>query len=112
MLMRFVILAFFGICSSSLAAAEVNLYSSRKDVLIVPILEQFEKQTGIEVNLITGKASALMSRIKSEGKASPADLLVTVDAGNLHRAKEGASCKRFRVNFLSLEFLRPFAIHK
>ena len=88
MLMRFVILAFFGICSSSLAAAEVNLYSSRKDVLIVPILEQFEKQTGIEVNLITGKASALMSRIKSEGKASPADLLVTVDAGNLHRAKE------------------------
>jgi len=87
MLMRFVILALLGICSLSVAAAEVNVYSSRKDVLIVPLLEQFEKQTGIEVNLITGKASALMSRIKSEGAASPADLLVTVDAGNLHRAK-------------------------
>ena len=87
MLMRFIILAFVGMCSSSVAAAEVNVYSSRKDVLIVPILEQFEKQTGIEVNLITGKASALLSRIQSEGAASPADLLITVDAGNLHRAK-------------------------
>ena len=63
------------------------MYSSRKDVLIVPLLEQFEKQTGIEVNLITGKAGALLSRIQSEGAASPADVLVTVDAGNLHRAK-------------------------
>ncbi|MBU24477.1 MAG: Fe(3+) ABC transporter substrate-binding protein [Gammaproteobacteria bacterium] len=75
------------VLSLSLAAAEVNLYSSRKDILIVPLLEQFEEQTGIEVNLITGKASALMSRIKSEGEVSPADLLITVDAGNLHRAK-------------------------
>ena len=87
MLMRFVILAFFGMCSLSAAATEVNVYSSRKDVLIVPLLEQFEKQTGIEVNLITGKAGALLSRIQSEGAASPADVLVTVDAGNLHRAK-------------------------
>ena len=69
-------------------AAEVNVYSARKDKLIVPLLDRFTEQTGIEVNLITGKANALLSRIKAEGIATPADVLVTVDAGNLHRAKE------------------------
>lgn len=74
--------------TTQVIGSEVNIYSSRKDVLIVPLLEQFQEQTGIVVNLITGNASSLLSRIKSEGDASPADLMITVDAGNLHRAKE------------------------
>ena len=69
-------------------AAEVNVYSARQDSLIVPLLDRFTEKTGIEVNLITGKANALLSRIQAEGVATPADVLVTVDAGNLHRAKE------------------------
>ncbi|MEL0320582.1 MAG: extracellular solute-binding protein, partial [Gammaproteobacteria bacterium] len=69
-------------------AAEVNVYSARQDSLIVPLLDRFTEKTGIEVNLITGKANALLSRIQAEGAATPADVLVTVDAGNLHRAKE------------------------
>ncbi len=69
-------------------AAEVNVYSARKDALIVPLLDRFTVKTGIEVNLITGKANTLLSRIQAEGAATPADVLVTVDAGNLHRAKE------------------------
>ena len=68
-------------------ASEVNVYSARKDVLIVPLLEKFTETSGIKVNLLTGKAGALLSRIEAEGKATPADVLVTVDAGNLHRAK-------------------------
>ena len=100
MLTRYFIGTFLTFLSLSLAAAEVNLYSSRKDILIVPLLEQFEKQTGIEVNLITGKASALMSRIKSEGEASPADLLITVDAGNLHRAKAEGLVQRVQSKLL------------
>ncbi|WPL15182.1 Iron deficiency-induced protein A precursor [Thiorhodovibrio winogradskyi] len=68
--------------------AEVNLYSARKEALIKPLLDRFSEQTGIEVNLVTGKADALLQRLKSEGANSPADLLLTVDAGNLHRAKE------------------------
>jgi iron(III) transport system substrate-binding protein len=72
----------------SALASEVNVYSARQDALIVPLLEQFEADTGIEVNLITGKAGGLLSRMQSEGAASPADVLITVDAGNLHRAKE------------------------
>ena len=74
--------------SMSALASEVNVYSARQDALIVPLLEQFEADTGIEVNLITGKAGGLLSRMQSEGAASPADVLITVDAGNLHRAKE------------------------
>lgn len=68
-------------------ADEVNLYSARKEALIKPLLDQFTEQTGIEVNLVTGKADALLQRLKSEGRNSPADVLLTVDAGNLHRAK-------------------------
>ena len=69
-------------------AEEVNVYSARKEALIKPILDQFTEQSGIKVNLITGSADALISRIKTEGKFSPADVLVTTDVGRLHRAKE------------------------
>jgi len=69
-------------------AAEVNLYSARKEALIKPLLDRFATETGIQVNLVTGKADALLQRLKSEGPNSPADILLTVDAGRLHRAKE------------------------
>ncbi len=68
-------------------AAEVNLYSARKENLIKPILDRFTAQTGIAVNLVTGSADALLKRLESEGQNSPADVLLTVDAGRLHRAK-------------------------
>ena len=66
----------------------VNIYSARKEALILPILERFRDQTGIEFNLVTGKADALLKRLRMEGEASPADVFITVDAGRLHRAKE------------------------
>ncbi len=69
-------------------ASEVNVYSARQDSLITPLLDRFTASTGIKVNLITGKADALLSRMKAEGPATPADVFVTVDAGRLHRAKE------------------------
>ena len=72
----------------SVTAAEVNLYSARKEALIKPLLDRFTQKTGIEVNLVTGKADALLQRLKSEGRNTPADLLITTDAGRLHRAKE------------------------
>lgn len=69
------------------ASAEVNLYSARKEALIQPLLASFTAETGIKVNLVTGKADALLKRLKSEGLNSPADVLLTTDAGRLHRAK-------------------------
>ncbi|MFC3194789.1 Fe(3+) ABC transporter substrate-binding protein [Marinicella sediminis] len=66
---------------------EVNVYSSRKEALIKPMLDRFTEVTGIRVNLVTGKDDALIERLKAEGAASPADVLMTVDAGRLYRAK-------------------------
>jgi len=68
-------------------AAEVNLYSDRKEELIKPLLDRFASETGIKVNLVTGKSDALIERLRSEGANSPADILMTTDAGRLYRAK-------------------------
>lgn len=73
---------------SSARAREVNVYSARQEVLIKPLLDRFTARTGILVNLVAGSADALMERLRSEGVHSPADLLLTVDAGNLNRARE------------------------
>jgi iron(III) transport system substrate-binding protein len=70
------------------AAEEVNLYSARQEALIKPLLDRFAEQTGIKVNLVSAKDDALIKRLESEGRNSPADLLLTVDAGRLHRARE------------------------
>jgi iron(III) transport system substrate-binding protein len=66
---------------------EVNLYSARKEALMKPLLTAFTDKTGIKVNLISSKADALLTRIENEGKNSPADVLLTTDAGRLYRAK-------------------------
>ena len=70
------------------AAEELNLYSARKEDLIKPLLDRFTADTGIKVNLVTGKEDALLERLKSEGRNSPADLLLTSDAGRLYRAQQ------------------------
>ena len=75
-------------------AESVNIYSARKEALILPILERFRSETGIEFHLVTGKADALLKRLQLEGEASPADVFVTVDAGRLHRAKEAGVLQR------------------
>ena len=84
----FVVLFAAVCCSAPLFAAdEVNVYSARKEDLIKPLLDRFTADTGITVNLVTGKADALLQRLASEGRNSPADLFITTDAGRLHRAK-------------------------
>ncbi len=76
------------IASEGASKGEVNLYSARKEALIKPLLDEFTKETGVKVNLQTGKADALLKRIQTEGKNTKADLFVTVDAGRLQRAKD------------------------
>lgn len=68
--------------------SEVNVYSAREENLIKPILDRFTQQTGIKVNLITGGADELITRMGLEAANSPADLLLTVDVGRLLRARE------------------------
>jgi iron(III) transport system substrate-binding protein len=68
-------------------AGEVNLYSSRQENLIRPVLDMFTEQTGITVNLVSGADDAIIERLRIEGRNSPADLLLTADAARLYRAK-------------------------
>jgi len=69
-------------------AEEVVVYSSRKEHLIKPLFERFTADTGIEVTYLTDKAGPLIQRLMAEGRRSPADMLITVDAGNLWQAAE------------------------
>jgi len=66
----------------------VNIYSSRHYPSDDQIYQLFTQKTGIQVKVIQGKAEELLERIKLEGESSPADLFITVDAGNLWRAEE------------------------
>jgi iron(III) transport system substrate-binding protein len=72
----------------AVAAGEVNLYSSRHYDTDLALYDDFTKATGIKVNRIEADADALIERIQSEGEFSPADLIVTVDAGRLWRAEQ------------------------
>jgi iron(III) transport system substrate-binding protein len=66
----------------------INLYSARHYGSDTAIYESFTKKTGIKVNLVESPGDKLIERIKSEGANSPADVIMTVDAGNLWRAQE------------------------
>ena len=73
---------------SSINANELNIYSARHYNTDMNLYRNFEEKTGIKINLIEGKADGLIERIKSEEELTPADILITVDAGRLWRAKE------------------------
>ncbi len=66
----------------------INLYSARHYDTDNKIYNDFTRLTGIRVNLIEAKAEELIARIKAEGSNSPADVIITVDAGNLYRAQQ------------------------
>ena len=72
--------------AASLAqAGEVNIYSYRQPYLIEPLLKVFSQETGVKVNVIFAE-KGLIERIQAEGRNSPADVLLTVDVGNLTQA--------------------------
>ena len=64
------------------ADGEVTLYTTREPALIAPLLAAFTQQTGTKVNTVFVK-DGLLERVKAEGERSPADVLMTVDIGNL-----------------------------
>ena len=80
--------------NDEIQSKEVNIYTSRHYDADDLLYKQFTKNTGIEVNIIAGKGSALIERLKAEGANSPGDVFFTVDAGNL-------------ANFQKQGFLQP-----
>ena len=69
-------------------AGELNIYSARHYDTDLALYDRFTEETGIRINLIEGDSDELIARIEREGTHSPADLLITVDAGRLWRAEE------------------------
>lgn len=67
---------------------EVNVYTHRHYPSDQELFATFEKQTGIKVNVVNASADELIQKMQLEGSASPTDVLITVDAGRLVRAKE------------------------
>ena len=84
----FLIIALTMGCSSEKKSNEINLYSQRHYEVDKKQYENFEKLTGIKINVVKANADELIERLKNEGKNSPADLFISVDAGKLQRAKK------------------------
>ncbi|MCY1334233.1 putative binding protein component of ABC iron transporter [compost metagenome] len=84
----FALLALTAAATSAQAADEVVVYSSRIDELIKPVFDAYTAKTGVQIKFITDKEAPLMQRIKAEGENGVADLLLTVDAGNLWQAEQ------------------------
>jgi len=84
--------AFLTSCSdkqpSAPAASTLTVYSERVEHLIKPLFDEYTAQTGVSIRYITDGAGPLITRLANEGEATPADLLITVDAGNLWQAAE------------------------
>ncbi|MCY4523985.1 MAG: extracellular solute-binding protein, partial [Halobacteriovoraceae bacterium] len=91
--MSFVKILFFGFAlffSNNLFSSkkELLVYSARKEHLIKKVFQMYQKERGVTVKYVTGKAGMLIEKLKEEGDRSPADLLLTVDGGNLWYAAD------------------------
>lgn len=79
---------------------EVNVYTHRHYEADQNLFQKFEEQTGIKVNVINASADELIQKMTLEGENSPADVLITVDAGRLHRAKTSGLLQSISSPFL------------
>lgn len=74
--------------SKKTASQELNVYTHRHYESDQELFKLFEEVSGVKVNVINASADELIQKMILEGPQSPADVLITVDAGRLHRAKE------------------------
>ncbi len=73
----------------------INVYSARHYDSDRALYKNFEKKTEIKINLIEAKGDLLIEKIKADGKQSPADIIITVDAGRLWRAEQAGLIQPF-----------------
>jgi iron(III) transport system substrate-binding protein len=64
------------------------VYSARNEQLIKPLFDAYTRETGVPIRYITGDAAVLTQRLAAEGRSTPADVLMTVDAGELWNAAD------------------------
>ena len=78
----------------------VVVYSARNEQLIKPVFDAYTQATGVKISFMTDKEGPLLERLKAEGPNTPADLLITVDAGNLWQAAQQGLFKPVRSQVL------------
>jgi len=82
---RVLLFLLLSVFSSNTWSEELLVYSGRKEKFVKPLIEQFTRQTGITVKLVSGNSSLLLSRLSLEDKNTQVDLYISNDAGNLQR---------------------------
>ncbi len=85
------VLLFGGLVGCGQSAQDPNtltVYSSRQEHLIKPLFDRYTEETGVRIRYITDSAGALLQRLRAEAQNTPADVLLTVDAGNLWQAAQ------------------------
>ena len=94
-LVRMLVLAGAWVLAAPAFAAEaLVVYSARNEQLIKPLVDAYSAATGTPIRFITDKEGPLLARLKTEGARTPADVLLTVDAGNLWQAaRDGVLAK-------------------
>lgn len=75
-------------CGTGSQQEVVNVYTHRHYEADQKLFDMFSEATGIKVNVVSATADELIQKLELEGANSPADVLITVDAGRLHRAEE------------------------
>ncbi len=85
-LLVFIMLVPFLAQGTEMPQPQLTVYSSRKTHLVEPLFKSYFEKTGVVINHINGKAGVLIQKLKQEGEKTKADILLTVDAGNLANA--------------------------
>jgi iron(III) transport system substrate-binding protein len=70
------------------AKPDLVVYSARGQELIQPLFDAYHAETGVRIQAHSDKEGPLIQRLKAEGASSPADILITVDVGNLWQAQQ------------------------
>lgn len=83
-------------CADNQTEQEVNIYSQRHYDVDQIQYDNFEKSTGIKVNVIKSNADELIQRMQNEGDNSPADLFITVDVGKLWQASNMGLLQKYQ----------------
>lgn len=68
-------------------ANELTIYSGRNERFVLPLVEQFQKETGIRVNLLSGDAPQFVHRLQTESRRPQADLFISNDGALLEVAR-------------------------
>lgn len=99
---RFFLISIIVISSSNAFAEELLVYSGRATKFVKPLLDDFSKQTGIEVKLVSGNSSILLSTLSLRGEKTGADIYLGNDVGNMQRGSDFGLFRKLPAQILDI----------